>query len=263
MSGSASKAFHWKDGRRIAYAAIERGARAASIGKVRWDCSGKVLPCTAPPTVELRSYRPLSERNHLFGKARGKVFEMSQEIEVRCRKCDNCLRAKCAYWRRAAAAEVLGSQRSWFGTLTLRPSEWSMSLMRARVMASFNREDLEALSEKDRNAYIMRYLGPELGKYIKRVRSESKADLRYLLVSERHKSGVLHFHMLLHEVLGSSQVLERTLSKQWPLGFSKWRLVPPSETKHAAYICKYIAKDALTRVRASKGYGVTMALPSL
>lgn len=69
---------------------------------------------------------------------------------------------------------------------------------------------------------------------------------------EAHKSGDPHLHILVHEPEGP--VTKALLEKQWNLGFSHWRLVG-ADRKAAVYACKYLGKEALTRVRASFRYG--------
>src|SRR5205814_1472707 len=81
----------------------------------------------------------------------------------------------------------------------------------------------------------------------------SAARFRYLLIAEAHKSGVPHFHMLLHEPDVANTVRHATLRDQWRYGFTNFKLV--SDPRAAGYIAKYLAKDALARVRASKDYG--------
>lgn len=93
----------------------------------------------------------------------------------------------------------------------------------------------------------------DLTTWLKRVRKQSGARLRYLLVAEAHKSGLPHYHALIHERRFSVPVTERVLRHQWNLGFSKFQLVEGSEA--AWYVAKYLAKDARARVRASVRYG--------
>lgn len=97
-------------------------------------------------------------------------------------------------------------------------------------------------------------IGPEITKYLKRVRKQSKCSFRYLLVMEAHKSGLPHYHMFLHETPSGGEVPKRILKYQWHLGFTDFKLVDDAH-RRADYICKYLAKSNLARVRASKGYG--------
>ena len=112
---------------------------------------------------------------------------------------------------------------------------------------------LALLTEEQRFASIVAAQTPDVTKWLKRVRKESGAKLRYILVAEAHKSGLPHYHMLVHEQVGGGQVGERTLRKQWAMGFSKWNLV--TDKAPARYVCKYLTKAAAARVRASLNYG--------
>lgn len=137
-----------------------------------------------------------------------------------------------------------------------------------------------------------REIGYEVTDYLKRVR-KARGSFRYLLVAERHMAepssvvyGRPHFHVLLHEV-GSPLVLpaewqvnagpcealckwgstDRQLihkhdgeahihalvRKQWPHGYSTALLC--GDVRSAVYVCKYVSKDPMARVRASIGYG--------
>lgn len=146
--------------------------------------------------------------------------------------------------------------RTWFGTLTLRPQEHFAALSRVRNRMAKSGEDFDTLSEEARFSALSGEIGKDITLWLKRVRKESGARLRYLLVSEAHKSGLPHFHCLVHEVSAEGPVAERTLRKQWKLGFAQFKLVAQGdETKTARYVTKYITKSAITRVRASQGYG--------
>jgi hypothetical protein len=80
--------------------------------------------------------------------------------------------------------------------------------------------------------------------------------MRFLLVAEAHKTGLPHYHALIHEVDPERPVRSRILRQQWTLGFSQCKLVAQGdETKSASYVAKYLAKSAAARVRASQGYG--------
>lgn len=94
--------------------------------------------------------------------------------------------------------------------------------------------------------------------WVKRVRKNSGAPIRYLLVCEAHKSGLPHYHMLLHERSPELQVRKRMLQAEWQAyGFTNCKLV--EQDQHAArYVSKYLAKSALARVRASVRYGASL-----
>lgn len=215
-----------------------------------WDISGR---CQRPVTRELVS-RPLTYgRTTYYG--RGLTNAYSLILHTRCRMCDYCKQAKAALWTGRAASEFKSSARTWFGTLTLRPSAQHLLVSKARVRLAAGGTDFDALSAKEQFAERLVELGEELTRYLKRVREECGAPIRYLAVAEAHASGMPHLHILVHETIEGKSVRERTLSKQWALGFTKFRLA--TDSRAAAYVCKYISKSMLARVRASIRYGST------
>lgn len=195
----------------------------------------------------------------LLGERRPPKTRMSY-VRVRCRKCSTCLKAKQRLWAARAQDEVRWSPRSWFGTLTISPDRrfWAQAVAERRVATTRN-ESFCDLTAQERTQAIARELNPEITRWLKRVRKQSAAKLRYLLVCEPHKDGFPHFHMLLHEQ--ARPCSKRILESQWTYGFSNWRLIPPDEVKQVGYVCKYIAKSAQTRVRASRHYG-RMQMPT-
>lgn len=149
-------------------------------------------------------------------------------------------------------AETSGALgRTWFGTLTLHPLERARVEMRART--AVGEEKWLELSQEQRTAALATAAGPLVTRYLKRVRAQSGAALRYMLVSEAHEDGTPHFHLLVHEQ-GGTVVRHAILSRQWVHGYSNWKLVD-SAGPAASYVCKYLSKSPLTRVRASVGYG--------
>ena len=191
---------------------------------------------------------------------------MSVTIITPCHKCDPCLKARARLWTARATQEITDSVRTWWGTLTLSPDTWMRALSQARARERAQGIDFDRLPSPERFALWNQQIQPEVTKYLKRVRSEVLRNaglsdgaglkpLRYLLVTEAHQSGVPHYHMLVHEVSPDMPVRKRTLDDQWSLGLIRqWRLV--SDTVPAHYVCKYLSKDARTRVRNSTDYGV-------
>lgn len=173
------------------------------------------------------------------------------DLAVPCRRCDACLKQRAFQWTKRARAEIAQASRTWFGTLTIAPEQWFMIDARARLHCRDTGRGFDQLDPAERFRERHREISFELTKFLKRVRKQSKASLRFLLVAEAHKSGLPHYHMLIHEA--KEPVRERVLNGRWQLGFSQWRLV--RDEKAASYICKYVAKSALARLRASKGYG--------
>lgn len=175
-------------------------------------------------------------------------------MAVRCRKCAACLKQRGQMWTARGIKEIRAADRTWFGTLTVAPAHRFRTELIADTLCQQRRaEPLSSLSKDDAFKVIASVLGKELTRYLKRVRTESGATLRYLLVAEAHEDGFPHFHLLLHEWEGA--VRKRTLDNQWRLGFSQWRLVDQTDTRPAGYVCKYLTKSIRTRVRASNDYG--------
>lgn len=174
------------------------------------------------------------------------------EMEVACRKCENCLRRKSAMWRLRAVHETRIASRTWLATFTLNPASLVMLLSRARVDARKGGFDFDALPGPEQFLYLERRGFSEIQLWLKRLRKSSGKALRYLAVTEAHKSGVPHWHLLLHEV-DKPLSYDKDLKGSWTLGFDSYKLV---RSAHAAgYVAKYLAKDFAARVRASKLYG--------
>lgn len=173
-------------------------------------------------------------------------------FDTRCRKCAACLKHRRRLWSARASAELVAAHRTWFATLTVAPPQRFVASMQASSTAqSAGHGQWNAMSSENQFRYLVDHLGGEVTKFLKRVRKH--ADLRYLLVSEAHKDGFPHFHMLIHEA--ALPLTKRLLESNWRLGYSQFRLVDSADKRSAFYVCKYLAKSAQTRVRASKGYG--------
>ena len=194
------------------------------------------------------------------------VFEgdiLTVEAEVRCRKCDSCRRYRAWTWRTRAEQETQLAQRTWFLTLTIRPEEQVKNLYRAQLKASRagtpwhqlvppEVDDFEGRLAAEQFKQRVDALYPEVQLWLKRIRKNTQAKLRYLLVAEAHKSGEPHLHVLLHEVT-DRRATKRKIQQAWTLGFSNAVLV--DDLKPAAYVCKYLSKSLAARVRASQHYG--------
>ena len=181
-------------------------------------------------------------------------------LKVRCRACEPCRKARASYWKLGAIAEILSSSRTWFVTGTVRPEE------RLRVIYAADLALAQAgvtnPTEKEVFSARVKALSPHVTRFLKRVRKgrrtedEAALPFRYLLVWEAHTDGFPHAHLLLHEQ--GKPITKRRIEREWRLGFSKPKLVisvPEDIHKAAAYVCKYISKTMLCRVRASQNYG--------
>lgn len=189
--------------------------------------------------------------NH-WSKGRDEPLELV--IHARCRACPDCARLRRRQWVGRIITEAAASKRTWVGTLTLSPEEHVRAEYRRRRRLSRGGTNLDDLPKAEAYREISQEVGALLTRYLKRVRKESSAYLRYIAVFEAHKSGLPHLHVLLHEY-AEVPVRKRVLDGQWSHGFAHWRLLAPEDRRRAsAYVAKYITKDG-ARIRASILYG--------
>lgn len=181
---------------------------------------------------------------------------------VRCRKCTKCRKVRSRMWYARAVTETIRANRTWFGTITLNSDAQYMCIVRARRKVTRGGSVWENLTPQEQFAEQHRQAGVLLTLWLKRVRKQSGAKLRYLLVCEAHKSGLPHYHCLLHEQDEAAPVRHSVLSSQWTHGFTNFKLVvgddEMSAAQRAGYVCKYLSKSAEARVRASARYGQTL-----
>lgn len=234
----------WFQVRSLMLVALRSGGVRKSLSLVEWDVSGD---CQSPRE---RSHEARPMRR---GDGTVKGTGLAVAMTVRCRTCDKCRAIRRKVWSARARAEVQSSVRTWFLTLTLRPEEHYRHLCQARLKADRATEDFEKLSPSEQFRRRVDSISPEITKYLKRVREQSGAPLRYLLVAEAHKSGAPHFHMLVHETDVDRPVTHRVLTEQWRLGFTNAKLC--TSPAMATYLCKYLSKSNAARVRASLRYG--------
>lgn len=93
----------------------------------------------------------------------------------------------------------------------------------------------------------------KLRKWLQRQR-EKNANLKYVIVPEKHKNGAIHFHALFENI--DSFTLKKTKIRQenrdvftlvdWRYGFSNVKFIDSNRIKIAAYITKYITKEMIT-----------------
>lgn len=156
-------------------------------------------------------------------------------------------------WYHRARVETFRATRTWFGTLTFNPQRSFECDLRTRQRLYRSGVDFKELPPEIAFLERSRETGEDITKWLKRLRKETAAPFRYLLALEAHKSGLPHYHILLHEVSATQRISERQLSGQWNHGFTKFRLA--DDKRHIGYVTKYIAKDCKARVRASGRYG--------
>lgn len=223
-------------------------------------CAHKVRWRMRPKAAIMRALGPeWTEALHAAGFVAADLrrflgMPLMLQLDVRCRKCPKCLAVRRKLWERRAVVELKRAARSWFATYTLSPHEHFNVLMRASEAERKRGNRFEELSEDEVFRARCSVLGTDLTRYVKRVRKESGARLRYLFVTERHQSGLPHLHALWHEVSVDEPLRKRVLKEQWVLGHSSFKLV--TDLTSARYLCKYLAKEQATRVRGSLAYGV-------
>ena len=212
---------------------------------VEWDVA---RDCLNPSSVTLHG-RPERGGGIVTAKDPSRFVEMW----VACRKCERCLRRRAAMWRLRAKAEWALSARTWLATMTLRPEAYVQLLSTARRRLDRGGTDWDGLAPHDKfcELEIEGYRNVQL--WLKRIRKNTGSPLRYLAVPEAHKSGVPHWHLMLHEQDPDRPIRHKMLAGSWHLGFDDYRLL--HDSKSAAYSAKYPSKDAAARVRASGSYG--------
>jgi hypothetical protein len=237
-----------------ASAGLSSGARMRSAMTTEWD----LAPRCESPVFRAMTARPRPAGMKVWQSTiRSTEGRRELELNTRCRKCRPCLRIRAAYWRKRAESEISATKgRHWFVTLTLSPENHFRMELQASTRLASRAEELHKLDPDRQFAERHREICRELTLWLKRVRKASGVPLRYILVAEPHKSGLPHYHALIHEVDADRPVRAEVLKKNWKLGFMQCKLVAEgSERKNAAYVAKYLSKSASSRVRASQGYG--------
>lgn len=230
--------------------AISMGAKVTGIGSAEWDISGDCSYGYRRPFVSWPSYdaKHKRKRNH----------KIHLVIITRCRECVHCLRHRARLWRVRALTEVETSSRTWFGTLTLDPAvafQWRLKGS-DYFGAQYSRPDAKVEYGNREFQCIHVIASLEITKALKRFRKKhrlSAGSFKYLIVAEAHKSGVPHYHLLIHEKASDRPIRYEELRTFWSHGFYQYRLV--KELHEATYLCKYLSKDMRARVRASQSYG--------
>lgn len=269
--------------RRLCQQALQNGGRQHSAVRWSWDVSGN---CQEPVVRELHA-RPSPDhrtplrkggtfysldatldgaqaQGHEVGPDRprqrryitvapGTSAPLTLELTVRCRRCDPCRAIRRRMWTARAKRETGEAVRTWFGTLTLRPEVHFVHLSRARQRLALQGVDYDTLSYHEQFVQLHNQSSRELTLMLKRVRKATGSPFKFMLVAEAHRSGLPHYHMLIHEQDAAKPIRKAVLDKNWPCGFVKWRLV--RELGEATYLCKYLSKSTAARVRASVRYG--------
>lgn len=142
--------------------------------------------------------------------------------------------------------EIDNNERTWFVTLTLSPKA------RGEMDRTVKPEQFEGESEELSKARITVLL-IWLRDYMKRLRYTvdglAEARLRFVAITENHKDGYPHVHMLVHTTAVVKHAMIR--KAKWGHGFVDAKLCDPGA---AAYLSKYLTKSNAA-VRASIHYG--------
>lgn len=202
--------------------------------------------CLEPKIRYFWSYVAFS----LKGTAPSKEFTLF----ARCRQCKACLKVRQDKWRVAARWEIAKANRTWLCTFTGSPDWFYVAEI---IIASELRKkniDFSEYSEEKKFKALANELGKEATLFLKRLRKVTKSQkgqLRYLLVTEFHKSGLPHLHALIYEC-GEGKILKRQIQSCWSAGFSGAKL---ADKNSPGYVSKYLSKSMVARVRASIGFG--------
>lgn len=206
---------------------FERG----SDGHFHWNCAGD---CANFHTVIKR----VAGSNPLIIDWTGSIVR----IYVRCRECPACLRYRQMQWTRRIENELvlaqLRGEKVWMGTFTYRPNDPA--------------GDYIKISGKRATDYLKRLR--------RRMQHHQRGRLRYVFVHERHKNGRLHLHGLF--MAGSAVKRDFEAATAGRFGHCRFRLVaddPSSGESVSWYVAKYLAKEALGRVRCSLHFGRTFS----
>jgi len=215
--------------------ALSRRARDGGAigvpGHLRWSVSGW---CDSPVYIEVRTSRT--------------VLSGVLDLEVPCRMCSGCMRLRAHSWSKRALTEYSRSERSWLWTGTYGPVvRWSLA------------ESVRSAPVQEARRALVRAGGKYVGRWLKRLR-KAGVSVRYMCVPELHKDGALHWHAILHTPKSARY---RDVAGRWSVGFEKLKLIPADRANRATrYVAKYLAKERLGRIRASKSYGLVPVPPS-
>lgn len=261
---------------------VRHADRVRHVGPVRKEldfASG----CEAPRTLTLvgRPWLPYratdwAAGHQLVNKVHRDRFVSSVELKmfVRCRHCDMCRKWRAAMWADRAMVEAEASTRVWMACLEFKPDTAFMLKARAQVRELRRGNVWDTLSADEQFRALQRQSGMLLTMWLKRLRKAGH-KVRYLIACEAHKSGVPHYHAIIHEL---GEPIRKTctecrkksatgqpwrtgqgccLEASWPHGFTKFELVPRDQQRRAVrYVTKYAAKNVAARLRPSVRYGV-------
>lgn len=226
---------------------LSQGCVQLSPMSFRWDISGN---CVNGFQQELYAAPPPSDKDGYAAVGKKTKHSLRLFMITRCRKCENCIKYRSRLWAGRAHRETLASPRTWLCTFTLRPEVQQLVLDRCRLKYH---ADFDTLETDEQFALRVQEIQPAFTKMLKRIRKNSGATFKYIIVAEPHKSGAPHFHALMHEKSMDTPLRWAHIHDQWRLGFSHVKLVKDAKTSY--YVTKYISKSLKARVRASINYG--------
>jgi hypothetical protein len=201
------------------------------------------------------------------GFVREEPFTLS--TRVRCRRCEACLRERRWMWTERAVREYQAAAqagaRTWFVTLTFKPSEHYKLQTKTRLRVASYGINLDEMKPRERLEEVMKEYKQVMSLYVNRLRVGVKSrgwettKFRYLWVPEPHKNGEIHFHMLLHEVSKDKRIVKDRIKEMWGIGgnsfgFTRTKLL---DTEGGArYATKYLGKHHFEgRLAVSMHYG--------
>lgn len=236
--------------------ALPLGMTRTSRTQFEWDISGR---CESPRVVEMTG-RPsadwIQRLRHVVVRP-GTSTSLHVSLLTPCRRCQPCLKARARMWAARAMHEIRTARRTWFCTYTLSPQSHYVMQCRAVAHADARSIPMAELVGDDLINRQSDEVAREITLMLKRLRKELKLSgaLRYLIVREKHKSGLPHWHAFVHEQTADALIKHAMLAVQWEWGFAKFKLVDEGDPRAAFYVAKYLGKSNEGRVRASLRYG--------
>lgn len=240
----------------LANRALQHGAtHVYGANAIEWDVKAY---CETPVnrTLHCRDYKRGAVRKYKWSVNPGSLTLHLQGLP--CRKCKKCLYVKQSEWTDRILREMAMTDRNWFVTLTLNPETHHRTFMEAladRNERGWRDTDFDHASDE----WKLRCEGVSklLTDYLKRVRKplagETPVSFRYVAVTEPHKNGLPHLHLIMSERAGN--LTYRRICDRWTRnGFADASLVR-DPVGAGAYVAKYITKNSQTRIRASLRFG--------
>ena len=215
-----------------------------SIGDTQFVATA--LPyCDSPRAVELTARIPRRDLRQGVYDPIGGGGQVTATVNVPCRKCAKCLHWRSMQWSERAMKECLFAKENGVRTI------WVTLTLNAKARDQMYAQASLACAGEPKFGDLSRVALGWFQDYLKRLRyiadKEHSAKLRFLAVTEPHKDGCPHIHMLVHGNI-PTKIFRKA---KWGNGFIHAKI---SDEQTAKYLCKYISKEA-GRVRASLAYG--------